>query len=283
MEKIAQIVLLILFQNMFSQATIDNEKQLSTILDTLDNAYYWQAIPEDRMSHVPDYNPSFLEKYPHRIALYKLLDNLKIALQQPMSVSYLVTLFDLKHQKKIGSEYNLIVDKIISFNSDNGNLQLWDTVVGKPIGNIHKTYKQLIQYVVNQFVYKSILKEKTKAYLVQTNNFKSNYFGYFDKEIDLKIVNAQIEYLNTERAKMDSGDAPRWSGHLFLDEGIKNPKSPINYHNWYVKHFYYDKVAAGKKLNYSDFEWDHYNDKKNIDLTIRFLNAIKDKYDLIHQ
>ncbi len=73
-------------------------------------------------------------------------------------------------------------------------------------------------------------------------------------------------------------------GYLFLENGIRSKKGcSINYHDWYLLNFYSKKIEIGLEVSFSDFDWDNYNDKKNIELTIRFLKKIKEKYNEFSQ
>lgn len=266
----------------FSQTISENEKQLSAILDTLDNPYYWQTTPLDRMGYVPPgaYD-NFDKKYPFRTQLRQLLDSIKTVLEKPMSESYLLTLLAPKYTNKLDANYRRIADKLIEFHSDSTNLKLWDIAIAKYETDRKYVYDDLRAYVIEKFVDKQILKDQTRAYIILNKDFKTHYFGYFDKEIDLKVIDAQILYLQTEMKKQSLGDASRWAGYLFIENGLlPRYDAPVNFRNWYQAK-YYNKNAKKDEKSYPD--WDNDDDKKNVELTIRFLKAIKENYDEINE
>ncbi len=205
---IKNVLLLLLFifhGNTFSQTIHENEKHLSTILDTLDNQYYWQLTPEDMMGRIPPKH--WQKKYPFRIKRNELLNEIKITLEKPISLNYLFTLFNTKHKKKISSSYRKIADKIMAFDSKDANLKLWNITANK------ETYfsYQLTLYIVHKFISNNLFKDKTKTYVLSNNYFNVHYFGCIDKEVDLKVIDAQINYLKKEMKKEQYGDAPRWA------------------------------------------------------------------------
>jgi hypothetical protein len=251
-------------QDTFSQTIKNNEKHLSAILDTLDNDYYWQDIPEDYWGRIPP--EGYWKKYPFRVELYKLLDEMKKTLEKPMSADYLLALYDPKHTRKIGRHYNEIADKIISFQSDSICLKLWGTATAKSLTDPEYLDKDLTDYVVREFVRKGILKDKTKSYILQNKDFEAMYYNFIDKEIDILIIDEQIAYLKTEMMKKDLGDSPRWANLLF-DKMI----TPIAYCQ--REYTYYMGLES---------RWDNYDDKKNVKMTIRILENIKKNYDQLH-
>lgn len=165
-------------RNTFSQTINENEKHLSAILDTLDNEYYWQQIPEDLMGRTPP--NGYWKKYPFRVKLYELLDDIKVTLAKPMSAEYLLTLYDTKHTRKIGEHYKTIAEKLISFHSDSTNLKLWNIAIAKYETDREYLYDNLREYVIWEFVRNKILEDKTRAYIVLNKDFKTQYFGHFE-------------------------------------------------------------------------------------------------------
>ena len=282
MKKILFLFCIMIVQNNFSQTINENEKQLSVILDSLNNNYYHQSIPEDFMGRTPP--QGYWKKYPFRVKLYKFFDEVETILKKPLSPDYLLTLYDKKFQRNMSQYYITITDKILKVNSNDSNLKLWNFATIELTDNGKFTNWQFTNYVVREFVRLEILKEHTKNYILKNLDFNVNYCGHFGKEIDLKIIDAQIAILETNMKMQYLGDAPRWAGYLFLENAVKLKKNcTINLADWYRYKYYYLKVEQGIKVNYSDYDWDNYIDKKNVELTIRFLNALKENYVEIYQ
>lgn len=251
----------------FSQTISDNEKQLSAILDTLDNPYYWQTTPLDRMGYVPPgaYD-NFDKKYPFRTQLRQLLDSIKIVIEKPMSESYLLTLLAPKYTHKLDVNYRKIADKLIAFHSDSTNLKLWNIAIAKYETDREYVYDDLRAYVIWEFVRKGLLKKITKPYILKNKLLNANYYNYLDKEIDLLIIDEQIKYLETELKKENMGDAPRWAGLLF-DKMISPKKYCGREYEYYLR---YDNQFSASES------------KENVDLTIKILKEVKANYDQIH-
>lgn len=251
----------------------ENEKQLSAILDSLDNEYYWQRIREDMMSSMPPMSENFDKKYPFRKELVRLCGEVFLSLKNPMSGNYLLSLFNPKYTRIFSYDYMKVIDKIILLNDDSINLELWNIIMKKSTG-LDYVDDQLRKYLVRTFIINAKLKNETRAYILEHNDFNVGYFGYFEKSIDFKIIDAQIDYLTKNQNS-------RLQSHLFIENGIRFPNCNLKLQEWYLEEHYYTKNDSKEKIAFKNFDWD--SDKKNCELTIRFLRAIKDNYSMLRK
>jgi hypothetical protein len=254
-----------------AQTSAENEKKISAILDSLENPYYWKSIPEDSWGRIPD--EGYWKKYPHRVKLFELKDSCRYTLQKDIRIPYLVSLLDKKTAQKMSSTFLIIADKIFESNSNDSKLALLNYAL-LPDDSSDNYYAlitmQFKPYVINECINRGLFKDITRTYVVENNDYSTAYFNYFDKEIDLEIIDSQINYLKSEMIKPDLGDASRWAGYLFLEAGVK----PWRYCN----------VLSYRELFPAvDFQWDNNNDQKNINMVLRFLERIKSEYETINR
>ncbi|RQO31658.1 hypothetical protein DBR32_06825 [Taibaiella sp. KBW10] len=241
------------------------EKRVYALLDSLDNPYYTQRIPEDGWGRIPP--EGYEEKYPFRMQLRALQNELSTLLRKDtLSVEVLRSLLkEENYQKLFSTDWHHIVDQITAYKDDAAHKQLLAFAI-LPSTTYSWQQTGLEQYTIRSFVVKQILPGDIKAYIFKNKDFNATYYNRIDKETDLLIIEAQISYLKAERKKEGLGDAPRWANLLF-DKMI----SPIKYCDRDYP-FY---------LDYGNY-WDHHDNKKNVDMTIKILNEIKTNYESIH-
>jgi hypothetical protein len=251
--------------------TAGNEQKLSAILDTLDNPFYWKTVPEDSWGIIPD--EGYWKKYPHRVKLFMLRDSTNSLLNSPLSTPFLLSLLDKESARKLAFDYLIIADKIFDSSSENAKRVLLNYALLPDDSSANYTALNNMQfrpYVINECIQRELFKEVTRAYIVANNDFNTAYYNYFDKEIDLKIIENQISYLHAEMLKPELGDASRWAGYLFLESGLKPWR--------------FCKVQSYRELfPTQDFQWETNNNEKNVNMVLRFLERIKNEYEMLNR
>ncbi|MGL4632439.1 MAG: hypothetical protein ACRCVT_14650, partial [Leadbetterella sp.] len=223
------IVLLFLSNLSWGQDFSQNEKDLQTLLDTLDNPYYWTLVPENSMSIRPAINT--YEDYPNKVALFEKLHKIDSLLKMPLSNAFLLTLFDKKHYHKVTNKYPWIADKIFDSKDIDSIKTLWN-LVNVRNDDSFELLNRTPFYIVNKLIYLDILKDETRKFIYEKEYYHPSFFGYYDSKTDFKILNIEIKGLKSELKKPDMGDAPRWASYLYLDGGLRFRNCGIDMRAW---------------------------------------------------
>ncbi len=210
-------------KNICYSQTINTEKKIIIILDSLNQEYLWKSVPEDFMSAIPP--AGYEKKYPHRMKLFDFQKQLAILMSNELSESFLIRIYDKENISKL--DFYDLTNRLLAFKSQKAYNKLYSFFKLKSID------KQLRRYIGLKLLEDNQFRKEIRQNILSNSldySMASSYLNKFDKETDKLILNRIIAYmkLNLDKNPFNS------YGYVYTLEKYFNKRFKEDIHN-YIK------------------------------------------------
>lgn len=208
--------------NVCHSQTMNVEKRIIIILDSLNQKYLWKSVPEDFMSTIPP--NGYQEKYQHRMNLFDFKKQLDILMKNRLSESFLIKIYDEENIRKL--DFYDLTNRLLAFKSQKAYNKLYSFFKLKSID------KQLRRYIGLKLLEENQFRKEIRQNVLNNNLDYSMTFAYlnkFDEETDKIILDKIISYMkvNLNQNPYDSYD------YVFILEKYFNKKFKEDINNYF--------------------------------------------------